>query len=123
VTWLLSRLFRVPALVVLVLLVLWLALTAATGSSVQFANAIATVVILLSPLALKHVKLDGPTMTAVAYLVAFLIAAVAGYASGEYHPDFSSVPALLASSTLLFGVQQLVFSLLKDNASIGPLLK
>lgn len=112
------RLFVVLVFAALVLLTI-----AAIGSSVQIANALATVAILVSPLFLKYVKVDGPTMLAIAYAVAFVIAAVSGYASGEFKPDFSSLPALLGSATVLFGVQQLVFGAFKDSEKVGPLLK
>lgn len=122
-TKLLFRLF------VALVLILALMQIAAAGDTAKYANAIAAVVILVSPFLIQLVKarfgivLDGRAMVAIAYVVSLLIALGAGLAGGEYHPDLSSLPALLASSTLLFGVQQLVFASFKDDKTVGPLLK
>jgi len=119
-TWL--RPFRVLASVILAV-VAFLAITAATGDAAQTGIAIAGAVVLLSPLALKYVKLDGPTMVAVSYLTALVIAAVALALTGQAKVDPSSAGSVLAFATALFGLQQVIFQVFKDHPFAGPLLK
>jgi len=119
-TWLKS--LRVLALILFVMLVI-LVITAATGDAAQVANALAAAVIILSPLLLKYVKLDGPTMVAVSYIAALVIAAAALLLSGQAQVDPSSAGSVLAFATALFGLQQVVFQVFKDHPLAGPLLK
>lgn len=120
-TWLRNTLAFMLVLILLVMV--FVLVTAATGDAAQIANAIAGVVILLSPLALKYVRLDGATMVAVSYLLALLIAAAALLLSGQAQPDFSSAASVLAFATALFGLQQIVYQAFKDHPATAPLLK
>jgi hypothetical protein len=120
-----GRTVRVPlTLAVLSLFaMIWLLNVAASGNAASVANALAGLAIILSPLALKYVKLDGPTMVAVSYLTALVIAAAALLLSGEAKFDPSSTGSVLAFTTALFGLQQIVFQVFKDHPLAGPLLK
>jgi len=120
--WFSFRIFRALALLC-VLGIIWLFVVAAAGDAASIANALAGIAIVLSPLALRFVKLDGPTMVAVSYVVAFVIAAAALLLSGQAKLDPSSVGSVLAFATAAFGVQQLVFQAFKDSSTVGPLLK
>lgn len=89
----------------------------------QQARQVAGVAIILSPLALRYVKLDGPSMVAASYLAALVIAAAALLLSGQAKFDPSSIGSVGAFATAAFGIQQIVFQSLKDSKQIGPLLK
>ena len=67
---------------------------------------------MLSPLALKSIRLDGVEMAAVSYGLAFAIALVAGLLNGE-RLDTSSLAALLATSGWMWAVQQAVYQVFK----------
>lgn len=93
--------------------------------SAGIANAIAGfVIVVIAPLGLKYVKLDGPTMVWVSYLTAFLVAGIALLASGQvkWPPDFSSVANVVAIGTAAWGLQQLVYQNFKDHGIVGPLV-
>lgn len=121
-TWRLLSHFR-ALFIVLALVGIWLLTVAATGDAASIANALAGVAIILSPLALRYVKVDGPTMVAISYVVAFVIAAAALLLSGQAGLNASSAGSVLAFATAAFGVQQLVFQAFKDSSTVGPLLK
>ncbi len=116
------------AVLMLVLLALiWLVVTGASADTIQIANAITTfVVIVVLPLLLKYVKLDGPMMAGVTYAVSFAIALVAALLSGELQLsqlNGGSAADLFAFATALYGIQQLVYAAIKDHAVAGALVK
>lgn len=114
-------------LMLVILALIWMLVTGAAGDTVQIANAIATFsIIVVLPLVLKYVKLDGPMMAAVTYALSFGIALVAGLLSGEFQVsqlNGSSAADLLAFATALYGVQQLVYAAIKDHPVAGALVK
>lgn len=75
---------------------------------------LATLVAALSPLVLRFVKLDGLTMSTLSFLVALLIAVLAGLLTGDLHLDRASLVAVLGGSTAFWAVQQGVFAVLKQ---------
>jgi hypothetical protein len=111
----------------LALFIVWVVITAATASTVAAANAITTFLILIAwPLVAKYVKLDGPQMAAVVYVGSFVIALAAALISGELALGSLSggdAAHVWLFATTLYGVQQVVFGLVKDNPVVGKLVK
>lgn len=103
-------------------LILFLAavIALAGGSPVTLAVAttIALVFAAVSPAALRYVKLDGPTMAAVSYLVALAIALGAGLLTGELSFSRDSAVVVLLGSGATWSVQQAVYKILWPAAGV-----
>ena len=110
-----------------VLLGLWFLLTAASAQTVNIANGLVTfLVIVVLPVVAKYVKLDGPAMAALVYVLSFAVALVAALLSGELSLSSlngASIVQVLMFATALYGVQQVVFQLIKDHSTLGALVK
>jgi hypothetical protein len=117
---------RLPLFVVLGGALLWMVSVAATPATIAFANAlVAFLTVIVLPLALKYVKLDGAAMAALTYAASFVIAFGAALLSGELSLSAlngGSFTAILTFSSALFGVQQVVFQMIKDHPVAGKLV-
>lgn len=87
------------------------------------AMSIAVIVVALSPIVLRLVKISGPLMAVISFAVAAVVALAAGFLSGELsQADFTTVN-LYATMGALWAVQQAVFQLFKDNKTFGKYIK
>ena len=108
---------------ILALPILAIALIAAVGpATLSTANAIAAVIMLVAPFVLKYVKLSGPVMVLVSYVVALAVAIGAGFYSHDITTSDFSIVNILVTSTALWGVSQVVFQSFKDNHIVGKYL-
>ncbi len=113
-TW--FRWFRPLALVALGVLAL-LSLLGVAPTSTDVAVNIATVVLMIAVpfVPLAHIKLGGPQMVALSMALAFAVALVAQFITGELTAaTWATAGALLLEFGKLWAIQQGVFQLFKD---------
>ena len=88
-------------------------------TSATVAYGLATVLVILSPLVLRYLPMDGLTMSAVSYVVSFVLSLGAFWLTGDLHLDKASLLAVLGGSAPFWSVQQGVFKIL---AQLQPAL-
>lgn len=108
----------------LLLPIVALLLIAAVGPlTASTATTIAIVVMAVSPVVLKFVKVSGPLMAIISFAVAVAVTLGAGFLSGELTQADFSTTNLYVTMGALWAVQQAVFQLFKDNKTFGAYLK
>jgi hypothetical protein len=109
---------------IVVLTVLFFVVTAASSASdtaTQIATAIMVIAPLVMPFVLKYIPLDGPKMVALVFGLSVVVAGISAYVAGLF-TGLTSVPGILAASTAVFGLSQLIFQGFKDHGTFGPLV-
>ena len=115
---------RKLGLVVLVV-VAWSLIGAAGDTTRQVANGIAGVLVLASPFVLRVVRstwpnLDGRIFSVGTWIVAAVITGIAVTISGEWRAiDFTSFTNFVTWATVLYGIQQLEYNLLKPQLQVA----
>jgi uncharacterized membrane protein (DUF441 family) len=97
----------------------WLLLIGATGGSQSTAIAIATVVALVLPFALKYIPAAGHYMVAITLGASLVVAVLAEVATGEIvlsNLQATNATALLAMFLSVYGLSQVVYSLLAQSS-------
>jgi hypothetical protein len=108
---------------ILALPILAIALIAAVGpATLSTANSIAAVIMVVAPFVLKYVKLSGPAMVILSYVVALVVAVGSGFISHDITTSSFNVVNILVTSTALWGVSQVVFQSFKDSKTFSKYL-
>lgn len=91
--------------------------------TVSTAHTIAGIVMVVVPLVLKFIPLDGAKMVLLSMATAIAVAVGSGFLSGEVTTSSFNGPNLLITVAALWAVSQAVFQLFKDTRVFGQYLK